>query len=59
MPTALSSLHIPNSPPGEDELPYNDREPIETERHRKQMNLLTGSLELAWHDRNDFYVGGV
>jgi Uma2 family endonuclease len=58
MSTALSSFHVPNPPPGEDELPYDDGEPMDTERHRKQMNLLTESLELAWHDRDDFYVGG-
>lgn len=50
--------YAPTAPPGEDELPFDDGEPMETERHRKQMNLLTGSLELAWDDRDDFYVGG-
>lgn len=58
MSTALSSFHIPNPPPGEDELPCDDGEPMETERHGRQMNVLTGSLELEWHDRDDFYVGG-
>jgi Uma2 family endonuclease len=58
MSTTLYSFHIPNPPPGEDELPCDDGEPMETERHRRQMNVLTGSLELAWHDRDDFYIGG-
>lgn len=31
---------------------------METERHRRQMNVLIESLELAWHDRDDFYAGG-
>jgi Uma2 family endonuclease len=57
MSTALARFHVPELPPGEDELPYDDGEPMDTERHRKQMNLLSGSLELAWDDRQDFYVG--
>lgn len=44
--------------PGENELPFDDGVPMDSERHRKQMNLSTGSLELEWDDRNDFYVGG-
>jgi Uma2 family endonuclease len=31
---------------------------METERHDRQMTLLRDSLELAWRDRDDFYVGG-
>jgi len=31
---------------------------METERHRRQMVALIESLDLAWHDRDDFYVGG-
>jgi len=49
---------VPPVPPGEDELPCDDGEPMETERHRRQMEVLINSLELAWADRNDFYVGG-
>lgn len=58
MSIELSSFHVPNPPPGEDDLPCDDGEPMETELHRKQMHLLTESLELAWHDRNDVYVSG-
>jgi len=58
MSMSLSEYHVPNPPPGEDELPSEDGEPMDSELHRKQMNLLTGSLELAWQDRQDFYVGG-
>ncbi len=55
------SIHdpfAPKPPPGQDELPSEDGEPMETPRHRLQMNLLIDSLEDAWRDRPDFYVGG-
>src|SRR4051812_38235556 len=45
-------------PPGEDELPCSDGEPMESERHAKQQSLLTSSLDRAWKDRDDVYVGG-
>lgn len=44
-------------PPTQDELPYSDGEPMESERHFKQMQLLIDALDLHWGDR-DFYVGG-
>jgi Uma2 family endonuclease len=31
---------------------------METEKHRRQMNVLIESLNLAWAERNDFYVSG-
>jgi Uma2 family endonuclease len=31
---------------------------METNLHVLQMTLLTGSLELAWKDRDDYFVGG-
>lgn len=31
---------------------------METPKHRKQMNMLIEQLELAWSDREDFFVGG-
>ena len=42
----------------EDDLPYDDGEPMETEWHRKDMALLIETLQrfLAW--RNDVFVGG-
>ncbi|WP_437825263.1 Uma2 family endonuclease [Sorangium sp. So ce1153] len=49
---------VPIPPPGEDELPYDDGEPMESQRHRKQMYLLIEVLELLWDDRDDVYVGG-
>lgn len=42
----------------EDDLPYEDGEPMETERHRKQMNLLIEVLEYHWAERADWYAGG-
>lgn len=44
--------------PTEDDLPYDDGEPMETERHLKQMIVLIESLEENWSNRKDFYVGG-
>jgi hypothetical protein len=44
--------------PGADELQTSDGEPMESERHRRQMLLLIESLEHAFGDRDDFYVGG-
>lgn len=48
---------MPTPPRGED-LPYEDGEPMETKRHRRQMNVLAESLDEAWRDRDDVYVGG-
>ncbi|WP_437719820.1 Uma2 family endonuclease [Sorangium sp. So ce861] len=44
-------------PPGQDELPHDDGV-IQSERHRKQMDLLIEVLELHWKDREDVYVSG-
>ena len=43
--------------PTQYELPYDDGEPMESSRHRAQINLLMESLKLAWADR-DVFVGG-
>lgn len=48
----------PKPPPGQDVLPNDDGEPMETSRHRFLMNLLIDSLADAWADRDDFFVGG-
>jgi Uma2 family endonuclease len=48
----------PIRPPSSDELVYDDGEPLESARHRQQMTVLIESLEHAWRDRTDFYVGG-
>ena len=52
-----SDGYPPPRPPGEDELPCDDGS-TQSERHRKQMNVLIESLDDAWRDRNDVYVGG-
>jgi Uma2 family endonuclease len=52
----ILDAYPPAPPPGEDELPCDDGQ--QSERHRRQMNLLTESLELAWEGRDDVYVGG-
>jgi Uma2 family endonuclease len=44
-------------PPRGEDLPYSDGVPMESELHVKQANLLASSIELAWEDRTDFYVG--
>jgi len=44
--------------PREDDLPYDDGEPMETARHRDQMFVLIESLKAHWADRRRYYVGG-
>lgn len=44
--------------PTEDELPHDDGRPMESGDHRTQMEVLCGSLELAWKDRKDAYIAG-
>ncbi|WP_437869747.1 Uma2 family endonuclease [Sorangium sp. So ce363] len=58
MPYASETSLVPIPPPGEDELPHDDGEPMESDRHRKQMLLLIESLDLFWKDRDDVYVSG-
>ncbi|WP_437753763.1 Uma2 family endonuclease [Sorangium sp. So ce1389] len=58
MPFQSENSPIPIPPPGEDELPYDDGEPMESERHRAQMDLLIEVLQLLWRDRDDVYVSG-
>jgi Uma2 family endonuclease len=58
MSTTSKAPWIPAMPPGEDDLPCDDGVPMETPQHRNQMNLLISTLERAWMDRQDFFVGG-
>lgn len=44
-------------PPTEDELPYDDGVPMETWRHKLQMDMLLDPLYNAWSGR-DFFAGG-
>jgi Uma2 family endonuclease len=45
-------------PPTEDDLPYDDGMPMETQRHVLQMYLLLLPLNLHWAGRDDVFVGG-
>jgi Uma2 family endonuclease len=53
----LAALGV-EMPPTEDELPYDDGMPMESERHVLQLQLLLGPLRRFWADRQDVYVGG-
>jgi Uma2 family endonuclease len=44
--------------PGQDQLPCDDGEPMETQRHKMQMDLLIETLDPWLADREDGYVGG-
>ena len=44
--------------PGEDELPYDDGLPLESQQHKRQMDLLIYTLSDWWCDRDDIHVGG-
>jgi Uma2 family endonuclease len=51
-------IPYPKRPPSSEELICDDGEPMESARHRQQTAVLIESLEEAWRDRDDFYVGG-
>jgi Uma2 family endonuclease len=58
-PRSMSeSIRLGPTPPRGEDLPCDDGEPLETKRHRDQMNLLIDSLNEGWRDRHDFFVGG-
>jgi Uma2 family endonuclease len=44
--------------PTEDDLPCDDGEPMETARHRDQMEVLIRSLQAHWSERHNYYIGG-
>ena len=50
----LESLTLP----GQDQLPCDDGEPMETQRHKLQMDLLIETLDSWLEGREDGYVGG-
>jgi Uma2 family endonuclease len=50
---ALPYLELPKL-----DLPSEDGEPLESDWHRAQINLLIDSLRYHWRDRSDFYAGG-
>jgi len=44
------------SPPRAEDPPWSDGEPMESDRHVKQMALLVESLRMEWIDRKDVFV---
>jgi Uma2 family endonuclease len=44
--------------PTQDELPYSDGEPMESERHFFEIMMLLQPLRHHWAGRDDFYAGG-
>jgi len=55
---ALLTDHGVTLPPTQDELPYDDGEPLETSRHRVQMNLLIDTLDPWLSRRGNGFAGG-
>ncbi|MBP0020021.1 MAG: Uma2 family endonuclease [Cyanobacteria bacterium SBLK] len=47
---------MPVLPPSD--LPYDDGEPLESNRHRIAMNVLIDSLHQIYQGRDDYYAGG-
>lgn len=47
---------VPDLP--EMDLPYEDGEPLESQWHWRQINLLADALDQHWHDRTDVFAGG-
>ena len=43
--------------PTEDQLPYDDGMPMESQRHVLQMQLLEETLSAHWAERNDVFIG--
>ncbi len=58
--TMSESGLTPKPPPRGEDLPSEDGEPMETFRHKKQMDLLLDSIEEAFfrEGRRDFFAGG-
>jgi Uma2 family endonuclease len=52
------AIGLPRRPPSSLELVCDDGKPMESARHRQQVVLLIESLQYAFRERTDFYVGG-
>jgi Uma2 family endonuclease len=52
----VQRIEVPDIP--EIELPSDDGEPLETNWHRLQINLLGDMLHQHWPERTDFFAGG-
>lgn len=57
MTSVISTPEIP-LPPTQDELPCDDGIPMETQRHKLQMDLLLDTLQSWLDQREDGYIGG-
>lgn len=55
---AIKTVVAPPMPVIPKNLPYEDKECMESAWHRDQMNFLIGILQYQWRDRKDFYCGG-
>lgn len=56
-PTSLTESEI-QRPPTQDELPYDDGIPMETQRHKDQLEILINALDPWLEQREGGYVGG-
>ena len=57
MPQSMHSNPLPpRSPPRSETLIIGPGEPMESARHRQQMEVLVQSLDWAWRDRRDYYA---
>jgi len=52
----VQRIEVPDIP--DIDLPYDDGEPLETNWHRLQINLLGDALHQHWPERTDFFAGG-
>jgi len=52
----IQRYEVPTIP--EIDLPEEDGEPLESNWHRAQINLLIDVVYQRWHDRQDFFAGG-
>ena len=52
----VQRIEVPDIP--DIDLPYDDGEPLESNWHRLQINLLGDALHQHWPERTDFFAGG-
>jgi len=52
----VQRIEVPDIP--DLDLPYDDGEPLESNWHRLQINLLGDALHQHWPERTDFFAGG-
>ena len=52
----VQRIEVPDLP--DIDLPYDDGEPVESNWHRLQTNLLGDALHQHWQGRTDFFAGG-